>query len=279
MNKLRYLILLFWVVIILHGCKTSRTVTDFLPILPINENQLVDRIRHSQPELESISFHRASVKIESDNQKQSFRSNFFLQKDSFFRVSVLAPFGIELLRISFEPGQIIIIDRLNKSVIYAGYEEVNKRVGFNMNFNILQNLFLNRAFSYFESDGIRLVDYFGGIDDRHYKLASIRDRRYKRLVNKNNVGNIVFHRLWVDPENFYLRKTSFLLNNNDLNVDVVFNDFNKENSGFYFPEGFTIEGNTSENKFLMDVSYGSIRFNDANNISFNIPDKYEKVYR
>jgi hypothetical protein len=279
MRRIRYIVSVSVFVIFFNGCKTKHIVSGVSVINPIDESDLVKMVDEVDPNIEIAFFKRTSIRVKTENESQSFKSNIFFKKDSFIRVSVLAPMGIEIARISLEPDKVIVIDRINRLVVFTDYDEVYNRFGVETDYKFLQNILLDKAFSYFEADGINLVDYYGGIEDRLYKLASVKERQYKRLIHRSKEGDIVFHSLWINPEFFYLKKTSFFIKKGNINVDVVYDGFNKNFSEFYFPNKMIIDGQKDGKSFSFDVSYGSIQFNEDNNISFNIPQRYEKVYR
>jgi hypothetical protein len=99
------------------------------------------------------------------------------------------------------------------------------------------------------------------------------------IINVDLNDNIVFHRLWINPKAFYLNKTSFFQHRNELSLDIVYNDFVKEYSDFYFPKGFSLTGTRSGDEFSVDFGYGNVIFNEGKDLSFSIPEKYEKIYR
>lgn len=273
-------VLIFSIVIIFfNGCKTKTIVSDVFSVLPMEEEELVNRLNDSQRDIDNISFKRSNVTIKTEKQNQSFKSNLYIERDSFVRISVLAPLGIEVARISFEPDSVTIIDRLNREVVFTGYDEVKNRFGIDVDFYLLQNILLNKAFSYFENKGFHLNNYHGEVDDKLYLLQSMKNRRYDRLVNKNQGNNLIFHKLWIHPENFYLTRTSFIMKSSGLNVDIQYNNFTKEDVGFFFPGGLFVEGNRLGRSFYLEIVYGAINVNDNNSISFSIPGKYEKIYR
>lgn len=261
------------------ACKTKSKITDILPVLPLSEKELVKRVDESRPDISSIFFRRSVVKLQKGNESQSFRSNIYLKTDSSIIVSILAPLGIEVARVSFNPDEVIIIERLNRVVVYTGYEEVSKKYNVDVDYYFLQSLFMNQPFSFSRDKDVTLNDYHGGIEDEQYKLASINERQFNKLIRKGRDEEVVFHRLWIDPDGFFLRRTAFSWIPGNLNVNILYDDFQKESNGFYFPGGFTVEGDRHEKNFLVEIVFGNLVFNEGNGLSFNIPDKYEKVYR
>jgi hypothetical protein len=150
-------------------------------------------------------------------------------------------------------------------------------LGLSLDFNFLQNIFLNQPFSFFSD--VELTDYHSGVDNRQYKLASLRNREYERL-NNNHSGDIpVFHRLWIHPDHYYLRKSSFSSEQKGLDLDIQYDEFEKGDDMFYFPGRMSISGKMENTSIDVNFDFGNVSFEGENQISFRIPDKYEKVYR
>ncbi|MFW6272988.1 MAG: DUF4292 domain-containing protein, partial [bacterium] len=242
----------------------------------VSESELIDNANEKRDSIDRVLYKRASIQYSGKNQNQTFRSNIFLKRDSLLIFSVLAPFGIEVARVKFSPEEVIIIDRMNKDVIYTNYEIVKKKFNIELNFNVLQSLFLNEPFSYYSRKGQYLQNYDMENDDNLFCLRSLNDKKYKKLQQRGG-DNYILHSLWLDTE-FYLQKTSFK-QDTGFNLDVNFNDFTKVHTGFLFPGGLNFNGHNEIDNFSLDINFGNITFNGSSTISFNIPDKYESIYR
>ncbi|MGM0375519.1 MAG: DUF4292 domain-containing protein [Bacteroidota bacterium] len=276
MRNNKFGIIVFIFILLLSGCKTKEKISDALPVLPLRDSELVKRIENARPEKEEVFYRRTVVKLNSERENRRFKANIWLKTDSFLRMSVIGPMGIEAARIHFQPEEVVIIDRMDRVVVYSNYNDIRKRFGLDIDFRILQNLFLNRGFSYFA--GNDLTDYHGGIEEKQYKLASVKEKKFQREIKNRSNDIPVFHRLWFDPDHFYLTRTSFTSIEDGLDVDVKYKDF-KDIDQSYFPEVLGIEGQHQGSSFSLNFKFGSVDFNGERDISFSIPDQYEKIYR
>lgn len=277
MSRNKGVFIFFIFIFFLGGCKTTKKIGEMLPVLPLRNAELVKKVENAQPEKDEVFYRRTVVKLNSERENRRFKANIWLKTDSFLRMSVLGPMGIEAARINFQPDEVVIIDRMNRAVIYSGYRDLKKRLGLDIDFRILQNLFLNRGFTYFS--GNDLVHYHGGIENRQYKLASVKEKKFQREIQNRNSEVPVFHRLWFDSDHFYLTRTSFTSIEDDLDVDVKYKGFKKFEEDFYFPEVLNIEGQQQGSSFSLNFEFGNIQFSGENKISFRIPDQYENIYR
>lgn len=276
----RISVFIVFILIAFSGCKSKKFVFENNEFERLRHREVLNRISEEKLNFKNVFFKRSLVKMDSDNGAQSFRSNIFVNPDSFIRVSVLAPMGIEVARISFEKNEVLIIDRMNRLVIYTDYDEVYRKFGAHLNFEMLENILLDKAFSYHSPDGVHLRDYHFTLDENQYLLSSIKEKQYERLLDKDPFKELVYQNIWIDPSIFLMRRTFLSLAENDIVLDIKYEEFTKQDTGFYFPEKINIVGSNKNNKEIkVTVSHSSIRFNDDNGISFKIPDKYEKIYR
>ncbi|PWD99734.1 DUF4292 domain-containing protein [Marinilabilia rubra] len=265
---------------IFSGCKTGKFVFQDNEFERLKQAEVLENISANNSNIKNVFFRRSSIKMDSEKGIQTFRSNIFIYPDSFIRVSVLAPMGIELARISFEDNRIRILDRMNRVVIYSNYNEVYNKFGAHLNFDMLQNILLDRAFSYHLSKGISLEDYHFSIDENQYFLSSMKERQYQKLVSKRQFEDVVYQRIWIDPSLFLMRRTKLALSEKSINLDIKYGEYIKQDIVGYFPESIKIVGNDEQqNQVTVTISHSNIRFNDDNGISFKIPNKYEKIYR
>lgn len=268
------------IVIIFSGCKSKKFISGSNDFERLRRTEVLERIADEEKRIDNVFFRRSTVKMRSEKGVQSFRSNIFIHPDSFIRVSVLAPMGIELARISFEENQVLILDRMNRVIIYTNYDEVYQKFGAHLNYDILQNVLLDKAFSYHSDKGLSLEDYHFDLDKNQYLFSSMKEKQYQRLVSRNQIDGLVFQNIWVDPSLFLMRRTQLSLKEKNVELDIQYDEFVRQEIGWFFPEFIKVIGKgESQNDVQVTISHSSIRFNDDNGISFKIPDKYEKIYR
>jgi hypothetical protein len=164
--------------------------------------------------------------------------------------------------------------------VYSGYEQLFRKYSVNFDFYFLQNLLLNNYFGFIGHYKIDPGDYFySGIENSLYKFSSTRERKNKRMISVNGFDDIAFHQLWIFPEHFYLKRYFFYNGSDGINFDILYDDFSREFSEFYFPSSLVVKGQVNHKKFSLRAEFGSIRFNDDKGISFSIPEKYVKIYQ
>lgn len=269
-------ILLVGVIIFISGCKSKKVVSDSLGVVPIDENELVLTLQKNSNDIESVFLRKSLVQFKSDEVSHTFRSNIYIQKDVVIRMSILAPMGIEVARISMEPGSVTIIDRMGRNVVYTDYQEVKRKFGVEVDFNTFQSLLLNQAFSFFENKGISLYDYHLGIDNGQYKLSSVKERSNTLFSGSNKE---IWHKMWIQPRSFQINRVSFNELEKNMVLDILYGQFIETSVGQFFPKKMSVTGNKGLKKLSLDITHSDIDINGLDSISFQVSDKYEKIYR
>lgn len=258
------------------GCKSKKALTDSGRIVPIDKDLLIEQLQNDSDPINNIFFRRSFIQFESENVSHTFRSNIYIDRNNFIRISILAPMGIEVARVSMEPDSVTIIDRMGRQVIYTDYREIYRKFGVEADFFIFQSILLNEAFSMFYEKGLSLHDYYLSIQRNQYQLSSARERS-RSLFSGNNSG--FFHKMWIEPDSFEVTRFSFNELDKNMVLDIVYGQFSQLSGGQNFPEKISVTGNRGLKKLSLDIAHSSVEINGDSKISFQVSDKYEKIYR
>jgi hypothetical protein len=88
---------------------------------------------------------KAKMHFESNNQKQSFNANFRLEKGKAIWVSINAPIIGEVARAYITPDSVKAIERINKRSYLYTYNDIQKIINLQVDFNTLQDLIIGNA--------------------------------------------------------------------------------------------------------------------------------------
>jgi len=274
--KIRVIIILLIILAGFFGCKTKKVISDSNILPPLDKDVLIGQLEDNSQNIDNIFFRRSLVQFSSDEISHTFRSNIYINRNSVIRISILAPMGIEVARVSMEPDSVTIIDRMNREVIYADYNEIYRKFGIEGDYHLFQSLLLNEAFSMFQNKGISLHNYHMGIDKQQYKLSSVRERSGS-LFNSNSDG--FFHKMWIEPKSYEVTRFSFNEQKKNMVLDILYTNFIELSEGQKFPEEISITGNRGLKKVSVDISHSDIQVNGADKILFQVSDRYEKIFR
>jgi len=94
---------------------------------------------------------KAKMHFESGDQKQNFTANFRLKKGEAIWVSISAPLVGEVARAIITPDSVRAIERINKRSYLYSYNDIQKIINIQVDFNTLQELIVGNAIA---TDGV-----------------------------------------------------------------------------------------------------------------------------
>ena len=171
------------------------------------------------------------------------------KKDSLVRVSVAAPFGIELFRTTITKDSIYFINHTNKTFFIKP--------------NIYISTFLKTDIS------------FEDIQEMITANPRVLKKKYKLHFGKNTFELKNKQAFYIISADFY-RVLSSSIVDGEREFFYEFGLYTKQND-FVFPKTFLIRFNSPSESFEAKLSYSRVVFNQQQNVSFKIPGSYVEV--
>ena len=196
---------------------------------------------------------KVKVHYESPDETQDFSANLRLEKDQKIWISITALGMFEAGRALVTPDSVYIIDRVHKEVRVVPMWEAAYFLPFAGNFETLQN-FLMGNIMYQEQIPYKIVDSA----DRIIMQAAFVNGLQEASISKND---------------------SSLLQQS---VSGDISDFQAQYSDYFvfqerkFSKNREIKIRNGSNHYLLTMEFNNIRFDEPLDMSFSIPEKYER---
>lgn len=117
---------------------------DSLVIKPI-DTFYANRMMYSKRIEYSTYQCKAKMHYESDKEKQNFNINFRIKKDTIIWASINAPIIGEVARAIITKDSVKAIERINKKSYLYSYDDIQKLINLEVDFNTLQELIIGNA--------------------------------------------------------------------------------------------------------------------------------------
>ena len=140
--------------LLLGACATKKVANEGKTTITTNKQQqseavkkitFVQKVADNAVYAKNISS-KIDFTIEAGGKDISVDGTLRMRKDEVIRIQ-LAPFGlVEVGRVEFTPDYVLLIDRIHKEYIKAGYDEVSFLTDNGLTFYSLQSLFWNQLF-------------------------------------------------------------------------------------------------------------------------------------
>ncbi len=101
-------------------------------------------LKESLPYFEDFNFLilKGKLKFISQNQKLNLKIQARFERDQKIWISISATLGIEVLRVLIDKNEIAIMNKRNNTYHKYDYDFLSSKLGFNLNFKIIQRLML-----------------------------------------------------------------------------------------------------------------------------------------
>ena len=251
------------------SCKPTEKVHR-APLFDRSPHFLFEKLKSNEFHYEWLSA-KYSAEVKTEGKSNSFKTTMRSRKDSVIWMSISPAFGIEVARIHITRDSIRFMNRLNTTYFEGDFKYLNKMFNTDLDFDVLQSILIGNAFSYFEED-----DFKSFIDKDYYLLSTIRKRKLKRTIQKNDSLNLVVQSIWLEPKTYKIAKYNFRDFNIDRILDVNYSKFAAVDSQLFpFEMHFELKG---EKPASININYSKVAHDTPQTLPFTIPAKYERIY-
>lgn len=273
---------IFFVFFILlsFGCKSKKEFSyENSRVRYLGSNKVISQVIDKRLDYQNLFIKKFDGKVEFDDNKFSFKGAMYIEKDSQIVISVMPLMGIELFKAYISPTEIIVIDKTKKQVLIANIAYLRTKFNIDFSYKALESALSNQIEGFDQS----CIEIFSCLKDYkfdHTKEAYIFQNFAERKLNRFEKDTKIrrdFYEFQFSNDSF--RLSNIYLKDFELNSElkVTYSDF-VQLADFVFPKIVTVNGQGHSKYFTFQMDISQIERNSTNEISFKIPEKFEKVY-
>jgi hypothetical protein len=286
-SQLEKLSLIFVLLLAFASCKTTKIVTTE-KVRPISANRLIKKIEENAFDYDMLAIKRIACHYESPDEKTSFRANLKSEKDQQILLT-LSKINVPLARLYLTPDSVKMVNYLNKSYLKEDYQYLSKFVNTNLDFEMVQAVISNEAFSYRDDErDNEFKEFVSYVDSGMYVLQSFKNRKLYKIMQKGKEEKIdrylkkldedafIVQHIYADPKTFKIRKIILDDQTNNRKVTVNFSDFTQVGRQLY-PGNIDIFFTSLEKDLSMRIKLSKFSTEKDQSFNFNIPAKYDRM--
>lgn len=286
-------------VLILASCRKRKE--SIATKEPLRGRTTAFLLRHYEDS--KLNYEWLGMKVDADyitmGESQSFKATIRMRRDSAIWISITPLLGIEMIRMMVTADSVKYLSKIpdNKFYYVGTFNELNSKVGIEMDFDMLQDILIGNAIGLEKDEGRfrseiegenylmiskykRKVRRVVGIDDRKLENDTIvinpNNPKYQRTIRKmDEDDDLIISRYWLEPENYKLVKSVF----NDLirqrTMEVFYGNF-EQNDGQTYPAKCKIV--TISPKMQQELSFDITKLSEGKSYDFpfEIPDDFPR---
>lgn len=133
-------------ILLVSSCSSTKNLKKNVIVGNLTQDEYVMNLFEKSKEWNAVSGKIVLTINKADKEPLSVSGSLKIKRNEVIQLSIAPILGIEVARAEFTPNGILIIDRLKKRYITATFDELRQMSNTNLDYNILQSLFLNSVF-------------------------------------------------------------------------------------------------------------------------------------
>jgi len=269
MNRIiSFLLICFVCSLLFFSCKTTRSTLK-KPIKEYGFEYLYEKMLENQADFDYLKV-KFNVVFYQDKKKTDLKGQLRIKKDSLTWISLSPALGIEAARISLSDDSVKFINRLNKTFFAGKYCLIDSVLNTTLDYSILQAIILGNELTQYDVNKAK-----ASIDGGLYRITIQERRKIRKYLKTDEISSkVLIQNIWLDPENFKIKKVELKeLGDDTKKLQVIYSEYH-EVAGVILPAEVQIQilANTTVN---INLKFGKTEINNPLRFPFTISKKYD----
>lgn len=272
MNRIR-IILIFSVLTLTFvgiGCSSKKALTK-TNLHEFTASHLIKEVENNAFDFDSFQA-KMSMKVETSDKSFSVKGQLRMQKDSIIWTSISMPLGMEILRMMVTPDSVFMLNRNDKTYLCENISVFNDFSPMITTIDFIQAVLVGNDINLRESDNYKVT-----IDNGQYILL-ISNELKKSIMHNDDDWKVMLKDIWIDPQLFKITKYYIKeYADSKRKIELQYADFEEVN-GKYIPTKISIDIH-GDFYLKADITYSNIIVGDNIEFIFNVPKKYDRIFK
>lgn len=285
LKKVGIPLLLF--VVLATACKPARELST-ANLKPIGAAKLLKNVEANSLAYEHLSISRVSCQFSGPQSNASFRINIKAIRDQKILASI-TKLSIPVGRVLLTPDSVVYVNFIDKNYFVDDYSFLSNFLNIDLDFNTIQAILSNSAFSYRNDVKERDFKTFTStVESGMYVLQSEKERKVFRMETKSKPAKVERHlkrlddtalihqKMYFNADNFALVKLQIEDKTNSRKLEMNFGEFTRVAEKDY-PGEINVFLDSGIEKFEARVKMSGFSTEKAGEFGLDIPENYTPV--
>lgn len=256
---------------VVSSCGTTKKSMTKTSLREFTANKLIKEVENNAFDFDDFQA-KINVKIETKDKNVNVKGQLRMKKDSIIWTSVSLPLGLEVIRVKITPDSVFFLNRTDKTYLTENINVFNDISPMVTSLGFIQSVLVGNDINLRESDNYKVQ-----IDNGQYNLL-ISHKLKKSIKQSNEYWKVILKDIWIDPQLFKITKYNIKeYNDNKRKIDLQYSDFECVN-GKYIPTKITMSIH-GDLYLKVTINYSNVIVGEDINYIFNIPKKYDRIFR
>lgn len=272
MNRIR-IILIFSILTLLFvgtGCSSKKKMTK-TTLREFTASHLIKEVQNNEFDFDSFQA-KMNLRVETADKSFSTKGQLRMQKDSIIWTSISAPLGVEVLRMMVTPDSVFMLNRNDKTYLIENIRVFSDISPMITTIDFIQAVLVGNDINLRESDNYKI-----STKDGQYNLL-ISNELKKSIKQSDDDWKVMLKDIWIDPQLFKITKYYIKeYADSKRKIELEYSDFEEVN-GKYIPTKISIDIH-GDFYLKADITYSNIIVGDNIEFIFNVPKKYDRIFK
>lgn len=277
----------FLIVFGFSSCKAPREISK-ANIKPLSMQKLLKNQEENSLAYESLSIGRINCQFTGNQSKTSFRISLNTIRDEKILASI-TKLNIPVGRVLLTPDSVIYVNYIEKNYFVDDYSFLSNFLNIDLDFNTIQAIISNDAFSYRNDEKDRDFKTFTtSVESGMYVLQSEKEKKVFRMEEKGRTGKIerrlkrlddnalILQKMYFNPTNFALTKLLIEDKTNRRKMEMNFDEFVKVLNKDY-PGTINMSFVSGSDSVFLKVRMSGFSTEKIDSLYLKIPEKYQQI--
>lgn len=287
MNRLPFLALLVLSTFIwFSSCRTSRDVPT-AALKPMSTGKLLKKIEQNAFNYEYLTIKKINCQFDNGNTKTTFRVNLKAEHGKHIMLFI-SKLNFPVARVLFTPDSVKYVNYLENNYFTDDYSYLSDMLNIDMDFETIQSVISNNAFSYRNDSRNNDFRYFeSSVEDGKYVLQSEKNKTIEKLTSGQKEDRIERHLKRLGDDALILQKMFFNRNfaltrllisdqSNNRMMEADFNDFVKVQDTEY-PGAIDVNIYNVGSQISLKARMSGFSTEKISSFDMDIPQKYDQI--
>ena len=254
----------------LESCNPARKVMK-APLKEEGADYLFAKLKEKELKFDWFSA-KFSAEYSNEGKENSFGGQIRIRKDSVIWLSLTPMLGIEAIRLMISQDSVKMINRLNNTYFVGNYDNINRFLNTNIDYDLLQAFLLGNDLQFYENGKFR-----ASVDHGEYKLSTGERHKLKKFVrNSQEKLKIFIQNIWLDPLNFKITHADVKeIRKDNIKLESTYNDFELVGSQLFPRKMKYIIW--ADNTIRVSAGFSRMTINSSLQFPFTIPASYQPL--
>lgn len=250
--------------VVMASCSSTRKLEREPSVGGLTGRLYVEKVIENAPDWDRVSG-KVAIALNVDGKTTRFTASMRIKRGEVIQLSVAPLLGIEVARAEISPDGLLLIDRLHKRYVNASFKALETLAQTDLNFHILQALFLNELFL---PDKTAIMHE----DASRFEISSVDQRAHLRVKGTRSMD----YSFYTTVEEGWLEESCIAKKNTPYQLKWTYRDF-KALDGKPFPVDVEAAFIGTDKKLELSMQFSRLAVGGDWAIHTEIPSKYQKI--